>query len=264
MCKKCKIPNTKDFKMKNVDNLINENERLEDLDLKNLKIIQNSDFFCFGMDAVLLSWFVTKTPKKNLRILDLGTGNGILPLLIYGKSQNCHIDGVDIQSELVEMAKRSIKLNKLEAEIQIIEGDLRDKKIILPNIYDLVVSNPPYMRINDGLKNLEKAKTISRHEVSCSIDDLIKCSRRSLKDHGYLYLVHRPDRLADLLSALRNYKIEPKRLQFVHSRVDKQANLVLVEARKGAKPGLNIDAPLIVYDNQGKYSASIREIYRFN
>lgn len=244
-----------------MDNLIKENERLEDLHLKNLKILQNPDFFCFGMDAVLLSWFATKEAKNNLKILDLGTGTGILPLLIYGKSHNCQIDGVDIQAELVEMAIRSVKINGLAKEIHIIQGDLRNKAVIKANYYDVIVSNPPYMRINDGLKNQHRIKTISRHEVACSIEDLIKCSRRSLKDHGYLYLVHRPDRLSDVLTVLRDYKIEVKRLQFVHSRADQQANLVLIAARKGAKPGMTIDAPLVVYNQEGVYTEPLKRIY---
>ena len=244
-----------------MDNLIKKNERLDDLGLKNLQIIQNSNYFCFGMDAVLLSWFATKEVKKKVKILDLGTGTGILPLLLYGKSQACQIDGVEIQSELVEMARRSLKLNGLEKEITIFQGDLRDKKILKANYYDVIVSNPPYLGITDGLKNKDPIKSISRHEVSCSLEALIKASRRSLKDHGSLYLVHRPQRLADILSLLRAYQIEAKSLQFVHSTIDQQANLILIAARKGGKAGLIIEAPLIVYTSQGEYTEELKKIY---
>ncbi len=244
-----------------MDNLIKKNERLDDLNLKKLQIIQNSDYFCFGMDAVLLSWFATKEAKKNVRILDLGTGTGILPLLLYGKSQACQIDGVEIQAELVEMARRSLKINGLEKEITIFQGDLRDKKTLKANYYDMIVSNPPYLGIADGLKNKDPIRTISRHEVSCSLAALIKASRRSLKDHGHLYLVHRPQRLGDILYLLRHYQIEAKSLQFVHSTIDHQANLVLIAARKGGKPGLIIDAPLIVYTGQGDYTEELKNIY---
>lgn len=244
-----------------MDNLIKKNERLDDLGLKNLQIIQNPNYFCFGMDAVLLSWFATKEVKKKVKILDLGTGTGILPLLLYGKSQACQIDGVEIQSELVEMAKRTLKRNGLEKEIAIFQGDLRDKKTLKANYYDVIVSNPPYLGMGNGRTNKDSIKSISRHEVSCSLEALIKASRRSLKDHGYLYLVHRAQRLADILSLLREYQIEAKSLQFVHSTTDQQANLILIAARKGGKAGMIIDPPLIVYSKQGEYTKELKKIY---
>ncbi len=244
-----------------MDNLVKKNERLDDLDLKNLQIIQNPDYFCFGMDAVLLSWFATKDAKKALKILDLGTGSGILPLLFYGKSKNCQIDGVEIQADLVEMARRSIKINGLEKDIHIFQGDLRDKLTLKGNYYDIILSNPPYLGIADGLKNKDQVRSLSRHELTCSLEDLIKASKRSLKDHGYLYLVHRPQRLADILHLLRDYQIEAKKVQFVHTKVGQQANLILIAARKGGKAGLIIDPPLIVYKNQGGYTDAVKKIY---
>ncbi|WKY48260.1 tRNA1(Val) (adenine(37)-N6)-methyltransferase [Eubacteriaceae bacterium ES3] len=241
-----------------------KNERLEDLGLKGLKIIQNPDFFCFGMDAVLLSWFSTKEIKKNLKILDLGTGTGIIPLLIYGKSQNCLIDGLEIQAALVEMAQRSIKFNGLCEQIRIIQGDLKNiNEGILPNTYDVVVSNPPYMRGSGGLKNERQTKTISRHEVACTLEDVIVTSKRVLKDHGRLYLVHRPERLNDIFFLMRQYGLEVKQLQMVHTKIDKEANLVLIEGRKSGKPGLVVNPPLIVYNDDGEYSEELRRIYGF-
>ncbi|WKY45258.1 tRNA1(Val) (adenine(37)-N6)-methyltransferase [Eubacteriaceae bacterium ES2] len=245
-----------------MDNYIDKDERLEDLSIKGLKIIQNPKYFCFGMDAVLLSWFVSKEEKSNLKILDLGTGTGIIPLLIYAKSDNCRIDGLEIQPDLVVMAKRSVQLNRLEDNIRIIQGDLRNlTDEVEPNSYDVVVSNPPYMRGNSGLKNEHQTRTISRHEVSCTLEDVIRSAKRLLKDHGHLYLVHRPERLNDIFFLLRQYKMEVKLLQMVHSKSDKEANLVLIEGRKSGKPGLLVKPPLIIYNEEGQYTEELKRIY---
>lgn len=245
-----------------MDNFLKKGERIEDLGLKNLMIIQNPDFFCFGMDAVLLSWFVARRTKGALHMIDLGTGTGIIPLLLYGKTKAASITGLEIQSPLVEMARRSMVLNGLSAQIKIIEGDIKDPgSEILPNYYDVVVSNPPYMRAKAGLKNNCETKTVSRHEVLCSMEDILIFSKRMLKDRGRLFLVHRPERLGDIISLMRTYKIEVKHLQFVYPSIKKEANLVLIEARKSGNPGLKTDAPLIVYNEEGQYTREIYDIY---
>jgi tRNA1Val (adenine37-N6)-methyltransferase len=245
-----------------VDNFIKKGERIEDLGLNNLKIIQNPDYFCFGMDAVLLSWFVSRLTKGSPHIIDLGTGTGIIPLLLYGKTKAASLTGLEIQKPLVEMARRSMALNGLSAQIRIIAGDIKNPgSEILPNTYDVVVSNPPYMRAQAGLKNNCETKTISRHEILCSIEDILIFSKRMLKDRGRLFLVHRPERLGDIISLMRLYKIEVKQLQFIYPSLKKEANLVLIEGRKSGQPGLKTDAPLIVYQEDGEYTQEIYDIY---
>lgn len=245
-----------------MDNYLKNGERIEDLGLKKLKIIQNPDYFCFGMDAVLLSWFVSKHMKGSLDIIDLGTGTGIIPLLLYGRTQAKSITGLEIQEPLVEMARRSMAINRLTSQIKIIHGDIKNPGIeVLPNHYDVVVSNPPYMRVDGGLKNAQATKTISRHEILCSIEDILVFSKRMLKDRGRLFLVHRPERLGDIIFLMREYKIEVKNLQFVYPSINKEANLILIEGRKGGRPGLKTEAPLIVYNNEGQYTDYIYDIY---
>jgi tRNA1Val (adenine37-N6)-methyltransferase len=247
-----------------VDNYLKKGERIEELGLKNLKIIQNPEFFCFGMDAVLLSWFVARRTKdkEGLHCIDLGTGTGIIPLLLYGKTKAESITGLEIQTPLVEMARRSVALNGLSGQIKIIQGDIKNPGSEIPsNYFDVVVSNPPYMRAQAGLKNHRETKTISRHEVLCSIEDILIFSKRMLKDRGRLFLVHRPERLGDILSLMRIYKIEVKHLQFVYPSLRKDANLVLIEGRKSGKPGMKADPPLIVYDDKGQYTQEIYDIY---
>ena len=245
-----------------MDNFLKIGERIEDLGLKKLKIIQNPDYFCFGMDAVLLSWFVAKHIKGSTDIIDLGTGTGIIPLLLYGKTNAKSITGLEIQEPLVEMARRSMAINELSSKIKILQGDIKAPgEGVLPNHYDVVVSNPPYMRVDAGLKNAEATKTISRHEILCNIEDILIFSKRMLKDRGRLFLVHRPERLGDIISLMREYKIEVKNLQFVYPSINKQANLLLIEGRKGGRPGLKTEAPLIVYNEEGQYTNQIYNIY---
>lgn len=245
-----------------MDNFLKVGERIEDLGLKKLKIIQNPSYFCFGMDAVLLSWYVAKHSKGNIDIIDLGTGTGIIPLLLYGKTNAKSITGLEIQEPLVEMARRSMVINGLTDKIKILHGDIKAPgEEVLPNHYDVVVSNPPYMRVDAGLKNAEATKTISRHEILCNIEDILIFSKRMLKDRGRLFLVHRPERLGDIISLMRKYKIEVKNLQFVYPSISKQANLLLIEGRKGGRPGLETEAPLIVYNEEGQYTNQIYDIY---
>lgn len=239
--------------------LVYDHERVDDLQLNNLKIIQNPEGFCFSIDAVLLGNFVTL--KKNAKVVDLGTGTGIIPILLAGKSKTSHITGVEIQSEVADMAKRSIKLNKLEDRIEILNIDLKNIEEYLDiNKYDVVTSNPPYM-YPDGNINIENKKAISRHEVKCNLEDVIKTASRLLKHNGKFFMVHRPIRLVDIMVCLRKYKLEPKKLRFVHPTYNKKPNLILVECVKCAKPELKILDPLYVYKENGKYTDEIHDIY---
>lgn len=240
-------------------NHIRPGERIDDLQIKDLKLIQNPKGFCFGIDAVLLANFTQL--KKGDKVVDLGTGTGIIPILIAGKSETSHITGVEIQKEVAEMAGRSVKLNKLEDRIKIINADLREIDELLPsNSYNIVTSNPPYMHAH-GLKNTNYEKAISRHEVTCTLEDILSIAARLLIQNGKLFMVHRPERLVDILTLARKYKLEPKRMQFIHPKIHKKPNLLLIECRKSAMPELRIMDPFYVYDENGRYTAHIHEIY---
>ena len=240
---------------------LKENERIDDLEFKNLKIIQNEKGFCFGLDSVLLSDFAKKI-KKGANVLDLGTGTGIIPILLCGKTELEKIIGVEIQEEVADMAKRSIKLNKLENKFEIInENILNLNKIFDKNTFDVIVTNPPYKKKNTGIINEIEKKVISRHEVSATLEDFIKVSKELLKDKGEFYMVHRPERLVDILSVMRKNKIEPKIIRFVYSNVNKEPKLVLVKGIKNANQFLKIEKNLYIYDNKGNYTNEILEIY---
>lgn len=240
---------------------LKEDERIDDLEYDNLKIIQNKKEFCFGMDAVLLSDFA-KEIKENSRILDLGTGTGILPILLSGKTINTKIVGIEIQKNMAEMATRSVKLNNLKNRIKIINEDIKNINNYFDKYYfDAIVTNPPYKKINSGLINENEGKLISRHEVKCNLEDIIIVAKNMLKDKGILYMVHRPERIVDICELLRKYKIEPKLIKFVYPKINKEANLVLIKAIKNANKFLRVEKPLIVYNENGEYSDEILKIY---
>lgn len=240
---------------------LKENERIDDLEFKNLKIIQNKDGFCFGMDSVLLSDFA-KEIKKNSRIADLGTGTGILPILLSGKTENTKIVGIEIQKEVSEMANRSILLNKLENRIQIICEDIKNLKAKYEQgTFDAIVTNPPYKKIGTGKINEKDKKIISRHELTANLEDFISISNYLLKDQGSIYMVHRPERIADIFVLLRKYKLEPKVLRLVYPNLEKSPNLILIKAVKNAKPFLKVEKPLIVYTSEENYTEEIFKIY---
>ena len=240
---------------------IKKNERIDDLEFKGYKIIQNNDGFCFGIDAVLLSDFA-KNIKKNSTVLDLGTGTGILPILLYGKTEAKKIIGIEIQKDVADMASRSIKLNHLENRAEILNTDIRKISKIFPaNSFDAIVTNPPYKKENTGLQSNETTQLISRHEVMCKIEDIAKTASNLLNSNCSIYMVHRPDRIADIIEALRKYNLEPKILRFVYPKINKEPNLVLIKATKGAKEFLKIEKPLIVYNQDGTYTEEILEIY---
>lgn len=240
--------------------MIKEGERLDDLQLKGLKIIQNPKWFCFGIDAVLLADFA-KTRRKD-KVADLGTGNGIIPLLMYGRYEPVHITGVEIQSEVVEMARRSIKLNNLEDRIDIFEGDIKScYKELDAGRFDVVVSNPPYKKADTGLLSPLDQKAISRSEVLIDIDSLARSAYMLLKNGGRFCMIHRPERLKDIILALEKNRFNPKRIRFVQPNYDKAPTMVLVEAAKNGGDYLKVETPLYVYNTDGTYSDEINTIY---
>jgi len=244
-----------------MDVILKDNERIDDLQLNNLKIIQNKDGFCFGIDAVLLSDFA-KDIRNNSKVLDLGTGTGIIATLLCAKTKLSKIYGIDIQKDVCDMASRSIKLNNLEDKFKIINSNIKDlNNIFKAASFDAIVSNPPYKKDNSGLKNEAKAKLISRHEITASLEDFIKVSSNLLKNSGNIYMVHRPERLSDLFYLLKKYNLEPKKLRIVQSYIDSKPKLVLVKATKNAKSFLNIEEPLIIYNKDGSYTDEIFKIY---
>lgn len=238
-----------------------ENERIDDLEFKNLKIIQNTKGFCFGIDSVLLSDFA-KGIKKNSTIVDIGTGTGIISILLSDKTDVRKIYGVEIQEDVANMAKRSVELNHLEDKIEIINTNIKNIFDFLePNKIEAIVTNPPYMKLNTGAQNEERKKLISRHEVECTLEDIIQISYKLLKSNGAFYMVHRAERIVDILYYLRQYKLEPKVLRFIQSSVGKEPNLALIKAVKNAGHQLTLEKPLIIYNNDGEYTDEILEIY---
>ncbi len=239
---------------------IKEYERVDDLHRNGYQIIQDPKRFCFGIDAVILSGFVKV--KKGEKVMDLCTGTGIVPILLEAKTEGSHFTGLEIQQESVEMAFRSVKLNKLEDKISIDLGDVRNTEALYrPSSFDVVTVNPPYMNDGGGLKNDFSPKTIARHEVMCSLEDVIFASARLLAPQGRLYMVHRPHRLTDIMVTLRKYRLEPKTLRFVHSYEDREPVMVLIEATKNGKPMVKVMAPLVIYNKDRSYTDEIKKIY---
>lgn len=240
---------------------LKENERIDDLQINNLKIIQNKEGFCFGIDAVILSDFA-KDIRNNSKVLDLGAGTGIIGTLLCEKTKLSKIYGIEIQKDVCDMASRSIKLNNLEEKFEIINSNIKDlNNIFERESFDVVVSNPPYKKDNTGLKNENEKKVISRHEITATLEDFISISSKLLKDNGNIYMVHRPERLSDLFCLLKKYNIEPKKLRTVHSYVDSKPKLILVKGTKNANSFLNIEEPLIIYKKDGSYTNEILKIY---
>ncbi|MDQ2086366.1 tRNA1(Val) (adenine(37)-N6)-methyltransferase [Herbivorax sp. ANBcel31] len=243
-----------------MDVKIKENERIDDLQYKGLKIIQKEDAFCFGLDAVLVANFTDI--KKNDFVVDLGTGTGIIPILIAGKTEAKSILGIEIQEDMAEMAKRSIKLNDIGDRVKIICGDLKKSVDILGSSkFNVIVSNPPYMNAGGGLLSESNTKAVSRHEIFCTLEDVVKASEKLLKPKGQLAMVHRPDRLVDIIWLMRKYSIEPKYMRFVHPSAKKKANLILVKGIKHGRPQLKMMEPLYVYNEHGIFSDEINKIY---
>ena len=240
---------------------LNNNERIDDLEFNGYKIIQNSDGFCFGIDAVLLSDFA-KNIKNESTVIDLGTGTGILPILLSGKTKLKNIVGVEIQEEVANMAKRSVELNNLQGKISILNDSILNlEKIYGKEYFDVVVTNPPYKKLNTGIQNENEKKLISRHEITANLEDFIKISKSILKDKGEFYMVHRPERLVEIIYLMRKYKIVPKLIKFVSPNIKKEPNLVLIKGIKNANEFLKFEKNLYVYNEDGSYTDEILEIY---
>ena len=239
-----------------------EDERIDDLQRNGYRIIQKKKGFCFGMDAVLLSGFAQV--KEGEVAVDLGTGTGIIPILLEAKTKGKHFTGLEIQEEVAEMAGRSVRLNQLENRVDIVRGDIKEASRLFGKAsFDVVTSNPPYMNDNHGLKNPELPKAIARHEVFCTLDDVWREASLLLKSGGRFYMVHRPHRLAEIITALKTYKLEPKRMKLVHPFVDKEANMVLIEAVRGGRSMMKVEAPIIVYREPGVYTQEIYDVYGY-
>lgn len=241
---------------------LKQDERLDDLERNGYKIIQNPNKFCFGMDAVLLSGFAQVKPGE--KALDMGTGTGIIPILLEAKTKGEHFTGLEIQEESADMARRSVAYNHLEDRVDIVTGDIKTASEIFPKAsFDVITSNPPYMNNSHGIQNPEAPKAIARHEILCSLEDLVRETSRLLRPGGRFYLIHRPFRLVEIFQTLTAYKLEPKRMKLVYPFVDKEPNMVMIEAVRGGKSMIKVEEPLIVYKEPGVYNDVIYDIYGY-
>ena len=239
---------------------IHSHERLDELHRNGYRIIQDPGRFCFGMDAVLLSGFAKVKPGE--RALDLGTGTGIIPILLEAKTKGEHFTGLEIQPESADMAARSVAYNHLEEKITIVTGDIKEASARFgAGSFEVITTNPPYMIGQHGIQNDANAKTIARHEVLCDLDDILRESAKMLKQGGRFYMVHRPFRLTEIMQVLTKYKLEPKRMQLVYPYIDREPNMVLIEALKGGNSRITVERPLIVYEKPGVYTKDILEMY---
>ena len=242
--------------------MLKPNERIDDLQRNNYRIIQDPERFCFGMDAVLLSGFAKA--KEGDHVIDLGTGTGIIPILMEAKTKASNLVGLEIQPDSADMARRSVALNGLEEKISIVEGDIKEAAGLFPAAsFDVVTCNPPYMVGGHGLTNPEAPKAIARHEVLCTLDDVVREGAKVLKPGGRFYMVHRPFRLVEIFQTMTKYKLEPKRMKLVYPMVDREPNMVLIEGIRGAKSMIKIEKPLIVYEKPGVYTSEIYDIYGY-
>lgn len=240
--------------------LLKQGERLDDLQRDGLMIIQNPEWFCFGMDAVLLTAFVRA--GKGSRMLDLGCGNGVIPILLSAKTEGEVFEGLEIQKDIADMARRSVRLNHLEEQVHIMTGDIREASSYYEAAsFDVVTSNPPYMTNAHGLTNEASHKAIARHELLCSLEDVVRESARLLKPGGHFFMVHRPFRLSEIMNTMCRYKLEPKRVRMVYPYVDREPNMVLIEGTRGGNQGMVVEKPLIVYEDVNVYTKEVRELY---
>ncbi|MCD8365331.1 MAG: tRNA1(Val) (adenine(37)-N6)-methyltransferase [Clostridiales bacterium] len=237
-------------------------ERVDDLQRNGYRIIQNPQKFCFGMDAVLLSGFAKVRSGENC--LDLGCGNGIIPILLEAKTEGRHFTGLEIQSYSADLARRSVALNHLQEKIRIVEGDIRDaSEIFGASSFDVVTSNPPYLPAGRGIVNQDEAKNIARHEILCTLEDVVREASKLLTPGGRFFMVHRPFRLAEIFALMVQYRVEPKRMRIVCPYADREPNMVLIEGLRGGRTGMTVEQPLVVYKAPGEYTNEIYEVYGY-
>ncbi|NFI09278.1 tRNA1(Val) (adenine(37)-N6)-methyltransferase [Clostridium botulinum] len=243
-----------------MDRIIKEDETLDDLQLKGIHVIQKKQAFRFGIDAVLLANF--PTIKNGAKVVDLCSGTGIISFILAGKTNASNIIGIEIQKEIADMAKRSIKYNNLQGKVRFIEGDLKNLKLLKDiEKVDVVTVNPPYKTQGTGIININDKNAISRHEICCTLDDVVKAAKVLLKDKGKLYMIHRPDRIVDIMNVMRKYYIEPKLIRTIHPAVDKPPSMILIEGQKNGGKFLKWDRPLYIYDENNKYTNEVKRIY---
>lgn len=243
-------------------NELKENERIDDLQRNGYRIIQNPEKFCFGMDAVLLSGFARV--KEGAQALDLGTGTGIIPILLEAKTDAKHFTALEIQEESADMARRSVQLNGLEDKIDIVTGDIKEAdKLFAAASFDVITCNPPYMIGKHGLTNPDAPKAIARHEILCTLEDVVRNAAKLLKPGGSFFMVHRPFRLAEIITVMTQYKLEPKRMQLVYPYVDKEPNMVLIEGCRGGKPRMTVEKPLIIFKAPNVYTDEMYDTYGY-
>lgn len=236
--------------------------RLDELSQWGIKILQSPKKFCFGIDAVLLADYAKNSIRKNQKIFDLGTGTGIIPLLMCASNKDADYTAIEIQEESALMAQKSVELNNLQDKIKIIQGDIKDIPLKFPaNCAKIVTSNPPYMINEHGKQNPSDCKAIARHEVLCNLEDVVKAASHLLASEGHFFMIHRPFRLSEIFVILTKYKLEPKRMRLVLPHADEEPNLVLIEAVKGARPRITVEKPLIVRNSDGSYTEEIDLIY---
>lgn len=241
---------------------LNEGERVDDLERCGFKIIQNTEMFCFGMDAVLLSGYAYA--KKNEKVLDLCTGNGIIPILMAAKTPAERIVGIEIQKDIADLAKRSVAANGLGDRVNIIHADIKNAgELLQSGIFDVVTCNPPYMIDSHGIKNPDSPRAIARHEIMCTFDDVAAAASKMLRPQGRFFLIHRPFRLTDIFETLTKHGLEPKRMKLVHPYADREPNMVLMEAVLGGRRRLTVERPLIVYESPNCYTKEIYDIYGY-
>ena len=244
------------------ENLLKPGERLDDLQRNGLHIIQHPRALRFGMDAVLLSGFARA--EKGERTLDLGTGTGIIPLLMAAKTRGESFAALEIQPDMADMAARSVALNSLEKKITVVTGDIKEASEIFGRAsFDVVTCNPPYMDQSHGLQNPDEPRAIARHELLCTFEDVAREAAAVLRPGGRFYLVHRPRRLAELICVLKNHRLEPKRMKLVHPYLESEANMVLLEAVRCGGVQLRVEPPLVVYERPGVYTREIYDIYGY-
>ena len=240
--------------------LLKEGERLDDLQREGFYLIQNPEYFCFGMDAVLLAGYANT--GKEEKVLDLCCGNGIIPVLLCARNKTVSVTGLEIRPEGTDLARRSAMLNGLSDRTSFLTGDIREAaRIIPPASFHVVTANPPYMKGGSGLKNPDSILAQARHEVTCSLNDVVAAAAHALRGSGRFYMVHRPHRLAEIFETLNRHHLEPKRMRLVFPYADKEPNMVLIEARKGGRSGMRVEKPLIVYESPGVYTKEVYEIY---